>query len=102
MADNSQQVGSTRSARKQPKAGRSRPILLPGPQAEVALDIDGRRLKFTNLDKVFYPREGYRKRDVINYYEAVSPLIVPHLTGYPLSLKRYPNGIEGKFFFQKN
>src|SRR5581483_4492623 len=60
------------------------------------------RLKFTNLNKIFYPREGYKKRDIINYYDAVAPLLVPHLEGRPLSLKRYPNGIEGKFFFQKD
>lgn len=61
-----------------------------------------RRLKFTNLGKVFYPREGYTKRDVINFYAAVAPLLLPHLKDRPLSLKRYPNGIAGDYFFQKN
>jgi bifunctional non-homologous end joining protein LigD len=75
--------------------------LLSGSADSASLEIDGRRLKFTNLNKVFYPREGYTKRDVINYYHAVAPLIVPHLKDRPLSLKRYPNGIEGEFFFQK-
>ncbi len=86
------------------RASRPRPHepLLAGTQAEIVLDVDGRRLKFTNLNKVFYPREGYKKRDIINYYDAVAPLLVPHLEGRPLSLKRYPNGIEGKFFFQKD
>jgi bifunctional non-homologous end joining protein LigD len=64
--------------------------------------IDGRTLKFTNLKKVFYPDEGYTKRDVLNYYDAVSSLILPHLKDRPLSLKRYPNGIKEEFFFQKN
>ncbi|HYX69283.1 MAG TPA: DNA ligase D [Terriglobales bacterium] len=76
--------------------------LLPGQQEEVTLAIDGHKLKFTHLNKVFYPREGYRKRDVINYYNAVADLILPHLHDRPLTLKRYPNGIEGEYFFQKD
>ncbi|HSP66184.1 MAG TPA: DNA ligase D [Bryobacteraceae bacterium] len=68
---------------------------------EANLTIDGHRLKFTNLDKIFYPQDGYRKRDLLNYYDAVAPLILPHLQDRPLSLKRYPNGIEKPFFFQK-
>ena len=64
--------------------------------------IDGHTLKFTNLGKVFYPDEGYTKRDVLNYYERVARLIVPHLQDRPLSLKRYPDGIQKEFFFQKN
>ena len=75
--------------------------LLSG-KAEEILQIDGRQLKFTNLNKVFYPREGYKKRDLINYYHAIAPLILPHLKDRPLSLKRYPNGIDGEYFFQKN
>lgn len=77
-------------------------VLLPADKAEVALDIDGRRLKFTNLNKVFYPADGYTKRDVINFYAAVADLLVPHLQGRPLSLKRYPNGIDQDYFFQKD
>jgi bifunctional non-homologous end joining protein LigD len=61
-----------------------------------------RELKFTNLDKIYFPEDGYTKGDVIRYYDAVAPLIVPHLKGRPLSLKRYPNGIRGEYFFQKN
>jgi bifunctional non-homologous end joining protein LigD len=69
---------------------------------EATLEVDGHSLKFTNLKKVFYPDEGYTKRDVINYYDAVSALILPHLKDRPLSLKRYPNGIKDEFFFQKH
>jgi bifunctional non-homologous end joining protein LigD len=76
--------------------------LLPADKTEIALDIDGRRLKFTNLNKVFYPADGYTKRDVINFYAAVADLLVPHLQGRPLSLKRYPNGIDQDYFFQKD
>jgi bifunctional non-homologous end joining protein LigD len=76
--------------------------LLTEKRAEQSLSINGHTLKFTNLNKVFFPRQGYTKRDIINYYHAVSPLILPHLKDRPLSLKRYPNGIEGEYFFQKN
>jgi bifunctional non-homologous end joining protein LigD len=69
---------------------------------EATQEIDGHTLKFTNLKKVFYPDEGYTKRGVINYYDAVSGLILPHLKDRPLSLKRYPNGIKDEFFFQKH
>jgi len=77
-------------------------FLLPADKAELTLEVDGHRLKFTNLNKVFYPADGYTKRDVINFYAAVADLLVPHLQGRPLSLKRYPNGIDQDFFFQKD
>ena len=75
--------------------------LLPQKDNEAVLTIDDRSLKFTNLKKIFYPEQGYTKRDILNYYDAVADLILPHLQGRPLSLKRYPNGIHGDFFFQK-
>jgi bifunctional non-homologous end joining protein LigD len=75
---------------------------LPSDKKEVSMDIGGHTLKFTNLDKVYFPEDGYTKRDLLNYYDAVSPLLLPHLKDRPLSLKRYPNGIHGEFFFQKN
>ncbi|HWB84140.1 MAG TPA: DNA ligase D [Bryobacteraceae bacterium] len=76
--------------------------LIPKNTRELSLRIDEHSLKFTNLEKVFYPDEGYTKRDVLNYYDAVADLILPHLKDRPLSLKRYPNGIKEDFFFQKN
>jgi bifunctional non-homologous end joining protein LigD len=76
--------------------------LLPASAKEATLQIGAQQLKFTNLKKAYYPDEGYTKRDVLNYYDAVSGLILPHLEGRPLSLKRYPNGIKQEFFFQKN
>ncbi len=69
---------------------------------EVTAEIDGHRLKFTNLDKVFFPKEGWKKRDLLDFYERVSPWLLPHLKDRPLSMKRYPNGIADEFFFQKN
>jgi bifunctional non-homologous end joining protein LigD len=85
-----------------PAQAPARPPLLPGTQAEVSLPVDGRTLKLTNLNKIFYPEEGYTKRDLLNHYDAVASLILPHLKDRPLSLKRYPNGIHGAHFFQKN
>jgi bifunctional non-homologous end joining protein LigD len=79
----------------------ARPPLLEASQPEAILTIDGHRLKFTNLNKVFFPEDGYTKRDLLNYYDAVAPLLAPHLKDRPLSLKRYPNGIHADFFFQK-
>jgi bifunctional non-homologous end joining protein LigD len=78
------------------------PELLDAKAKEASLEIDGRSLKFTNLNKVFYPDEGYTKRDLLNYYDGVADLILPHLKDRPLSLKRYPNGIREEYFFQKN
>ena len=71
-------------------------------EKEATRQIDGQTLKFTNLNKVFYPDEGYTKRDVLNYYAAIAGLILQHLKDRPLSLKRYPDGIKKEFFFQKN
>lgn len=85
----------------EPDAPKPRAALLAQDQIEIALTIDNQRLKFTNLSKVYYPQEGYTKRDVINFYDAVSGLLLPHLQGRPLSLKRYPDGIAGEYFFQK-
>ncbi|MGH9570088.1 MAG: non-homologous end-joining DNA ligase, partial [Candidatus Angelobacter sp.] len=80
---------------------RAHQALLPPEQNEAVLNIQGRRLKFTNLKKIFYPSDGYTKRDVVNFYGSVADLLVPHLRGRPLSLKRYPNGIDSQYFFQK-
>jgi bifunctional non-homologous end joining protein LigD len=59
-------------------------------------------VKLTNLDKIYYPENGYTKGDLLKYYDAVAPLLLPHLKDRPLSLKRYPNGIHEPYFFQKN
>ena len=63
--------------------------------------VDGRVLKFSNLTKVMYPATGFTKGDVIDYYRRVAPVLLPHLAGRPLTLKRYPNGVEGKHFYEK-
>ncbi len=85
-----------------PVSSAEREVLLGPELAEALVTIEGRQLKFTNLKKVFYPADGYTKRDVINFYDGVADLLVPHLQGRPLSLKRYPNGIDQDYFFQKD
>jgi len=78
-----------------------RETLLDPSKSEEILTIDRHRLKFTNLNKLYYPADKIAKRDLLNYYDAVAPLLLPHLKDRPLSLKRYPNGIDADFFFQK-
>jgi bifunctional non-homologous end joining protein LigD len=68
-------------------------------QAEV--EAEGRTLKLTNRAKVLYPRAGLTKGQVIEYYAAVAPVLLPHLAGRPLTLKRYPEGVDGEYFYEK-
>lgn len=69
---------------------------------EPLMTVEGRQLKLSNLDKVLYPKAGFTKGDVIDYYRRIAPVLLPHLEGRPLTLKRYPNGVEGQFFYEKN
>lgn len=66
------------------------------------VEIGGRQLKLTNLDKVLYPATGFTKGQVIDYYARIAPVLVPHLAGKPLTLKRYPDGVDSQPFFEKN
>ena len=66
------------------------------------VEIQGRHLKLTNLDKVLYPSAGFTKGQVIDYYARIAPVLAPHLNARPLTLKRYPNGVDKEFFFEKN
>jgi len=68
---------------------------------ETELSVAGKRLPVSNLDKVFYPKVGFTKGQVIDYYIRVAPVLLPHLKDRPLTLKRYPNGVEGPFFYEK-
>jgi bifunctional non-homologous end joining protein LigD len=69
---------------------------------ETVVDIQGKHLKLSNLDKVLYPEAGFTKGQVIDYYVRIAPLLLPHLRGRPLTMKRYPNGVSGQFFYEKN
>ncbi|GIH27325.1 hypothetical protein Aph01nite_56350 [Acrocarpospora phusangensis] len=70
--------------------------------AKVPVVVDGKQLVLTNLDKVLYPEAGFTKAEVIDYYSRIAPAMLPHLRGRPLTVKRYPNGVTGPFFFEKN
>jgi bifunctional non-homologous end joining protein LigD len=66
------------------------------------IQVQGRDLKLTNLEKVLYPAAGFTKKDVIDYYVRIAPAILPHLKGRALTRKRYPDGVDGEPFFEKN
>jgi bifunctional non-homologous end joining protein LigD len=67
--------------------------------AEIA--TQGRRLRLSNREKVLYPKTGFTKGETIDYYAAVAAVLLPHLAGRPLTLKRYPDGVEGEHFYEK-
>ena len=69
---------------------------------QVTVDVEGRHLRLTNLNKVLYPETGFTKGEVIDYYTRIAPVLLPHLAGRPLTVKRYPNGVDAAFFFEKN
>src|SRR6266702_2836804 len=65
------------------------------------LVVENRKIQVSNLDKVLYPAVGFTKGEVIDYYIRVAPVLLPHLEGRPLTLKRYPEGVNGFFFYEK-
>jgi bifunctional non-homologous end joining protein LigD len=69
--------------------------------AKSQLNIGGRTVDVSNLNKIFYPKTGFTKGQVIDYYINISPYLLPHLKRRPVTLKRYPNGVEGFFFYEK-
>jgi bifunctional non-homologous end joining protein LigD len=66
------------------------------------IEVEGRELKLSNLDKVLYPAAGFTKGQLIDYYVRIAPVLLPHLKGRPLTMKRYPEGVGGQFFYEKN
>jgi bifunctional non-homologous end joining protein LigD len=84
-------------------AGRDRWEAVPViPDAKVAVQVEGRTLTLTNLAKVLYPETGFTKAEVLDYYQRVASVLLPHIAGRPLTLKRYPEGVDGEAFFQKH
>jgi bifunctional non-homologous end joining protein LigD len=71
------------------------------PDGSLAVLADGRRLKISNWDKVLFPATGFTKGDLISYYARVAPAVLPHLRDRPLTLKRYPNGVDAPYFYEK-
>jgi bifunctional non-homologous end joining protein LigD len=68
---------------------------------KATLDVEGTQVHVTNLDKIFYPKVGFTKGQVIDYNIRISPVLIPHLKDRPISLKRYPEGVEGPYFYEK-
>lgn len=68
----------------------------------VRVEVDGRTLSLSNLDKVLYPRTGTTKGEVLNYYARIAPVMLPHLAARPVTRVRWPHGVEGNSFFEKN
>ena len=66
------------------------------------LTVEGKKLPVSNLKKVLYPKAGFTKGQVIDYYIQIAPFLLPHLKDRPLTMKRYPNGVDGMFFYEKN
>ena len=83
------------------KKGERKTLLNPT-EVQQEKTIGGHKIKFTNLDKIYWPGEKITKRDMLNYYYQAAPFILPYLEGRPESLNRFPNGIRGKSFYQKD
>jgi bifunctional non-homologous end joining protein LigD len=79
----------------------TRAITIPTNESDVELTVGGRRVKLTNLDKLFWRDAGITKRDLLQYYADVAPALLPHLRDRAMVMKRYPNGAKGKCFFMK-
>ena len=86
----------------QPAASQDRKTLLNPKEETQVRKINGNELKFSNLGKIFWKDEKITKRDLINYYYQVAPYILPYIQNRPMSLNRFPNGIDGKSFYQKD
>jgi bifunctional non-homologous end joining protein LigD len=74
----------------------------PASANSLDVEIEGRQLKLSNLEKVLYPEAGFTKGQVIDYYTRIAPALLPHLRQRALTLKRYPNGVDAHFFYEKN
>jgi len=71
------------------------------PRKKAAVTVEGRELELSNLDKVLYPKTGFTKGELIDWYARIGEVLLPHLRGRPLTLKRYPEGVGGKHFYEK-
>ena len=80
---------------------RNTKVSIPSSESNTTLTIGDRQLHLTNLQKVFWPEDGFTKRDLLQYYADIAPLLLPHLSDRAMVMKRYPNGYAGEFFFMK-
>src|SRR5260370_8084853 len=69
---------------------------------KIAVQVDGRDLTLSNLTKVLYPADGFTKAEVLDYYQRISAVLLPHIEGRPMTLKRYPEGVDAESFFAKH
>jgi bifunctional non-homologous end joining protein LigD len=76
-------------------------MAVAGPD-KIAVQVDGRELSLSNLSKVLYPADGFTKAEVLDYYQRISAVLLPHVAGRPATLKRYPDGVDGQSFFAKH
>lgn len=76
-------------------------VKIPAAGDAATVEVNGRKLALTNLNKVFWPQLGLTKRDLLQYYADIAPALLPHIRGKAMVMKRYPNGISGDFFFMK-
>ncbi|MCC6383136.1 MAG: DNA ligase D [Dehalococcoidia bacterium] len=91
----------SRTAPLPPSSAKRRANSAHASTARVDVVVDGRTLSLSNLDKVLYPATGFTKGEAISYYTRVSTALLPHLRGRPMTLKRYPEGVEAPFFYEK-
>jgi bifunctional non-homologous end joining protein LigD len=76
-------------------------VRIPENDKTAEIIVSGKAVRLTNLDKVFWREEGISKRQLLQYYEDIAPVLLPHLAGRAMVMKRYPDGADGEFFFQK-
>jgi bifunctional non-homologous end joining protein LigD len=90
------------TARRPARArGPAAAVSIPKVRGDVEIEAGARRVRLTNLDKVFFPEIGVTKRDLLQYYADMAPVLLPHLRDRAMVMKRYPNGAAGEFFFMK-
>src|SRR5712691_6357086 len=77
-------------------------IEIPNDRSDVEITAGDKKVKLTNLQKLFWPALGLTKRDLLQYYADVAPVLLPHICQRAMVMKRYPNGAEGGFFFMKH
>ena len=95
-------MGNQRMVSRSPTTPRIQKPRAQGGRASVqTVSVEGRELRLSNLEKVMYPSTGFTKGQVIDYYARMAPAILPYLTGRPLTLKRYPDGVDGEAFYEK-
>ena len=92
----------TTKARRKPRSRlRSSAVQIPADVNEAEISANGRTVRLTNLQKVFWPEAGLTKGDLLRYYAMIAPVLLPHLVNRAMVMKRYPHGIRGEFFFMK-